>query len=43
VFDTNVSHPSAELRRLLLPRRYAAGSVEVFELTPLPNAASSVG
>jgi hypothetical protein len=42
VFDTNVSHPSAELRRLL-PWRYAAGSVEVFELTPLPNRASSVG
>jgi hypothetical protein len=42
VFDTNVSHPSAELRRLL-PWRYAAGSVEVFELTPLPNGASPVG
>jgi hypothetical protein len=42
VFDTNVSHPSAELRRLL-PGRYAAGSVEVFELTPLPNGASPVG
>jgi hypothetical protein len=42
VFDTNVSHPSAELRRLL-PRRYASGSVEVFELTPLPNDASPLG
>jgi hypothetical protein len=42
VFDTNVSRPSAELRRLL-PWRYAAGSVEVFELTPLPNDASPAG
>jgi hypothetical protein len=42
VFDTNVSRPSAELRRLL-PWRYASGSVEVFELTPLPNGASPLG
>ncbi|MDX6294139.1 MAG: hypothetical protein QOH50_3214 [Kribbellaceae bacterium] len=42
VFDTNVSRPSAELRRLL-PGRYASGSVEVFELTPLANDASPLG
>jgi hypothetical protein len=42
VFDTNVSRPSAELRRLL-PGHYASGSVEVFELTPLANGASPLG